>query len=598
MDKQEPISFFNWSLNKILKTESSELNKAKIKILSVIIVLALFKVIIAMYYSFTKNNDFQFYRALVVGVAYLFCLKLVLYDSKFLKPVTHTMLIFGVLIIWSISIVSKETIYIINIQFIFMAIISSFYLLNSYWGIRYSLLSSVPPLLLLTLKELGIVSFNFNVSVITFPENLLISILNFLTIIYASYMYHITFQKNIDDKEKLNEDLKLAVESANRLARTKTEFLSTMSHELRTPLNAVIGITDLLLSNDYKPDQEENLKTLKYSGNNLRNLINNVLDFNKLDLNKIQVNNHHSNLYDITNHIFQSFQYEAILKNLNLELKIDESLKNKDVLIDSVKLNQILYNLIGNSIKYTKEGSVLIELRIVSEDEKNLNVEYKITDTGIGIKKEDQEKIFEPFEQLNQYEHQTGTGLGLSIVKRILSLYQSNINLYSEPSVGSTFSFNLILEKSRVYNLDYKSKSSEKDLSNLKILVAEDNQVNAFLVKRLLDKWNCQYKIVENGKLALEEVMNSEYDLILMDINMPIMDGFEASAEIRKLPNIKKSNIHIIALTASSDDKVIEQSSISGINEIVIKPFDTEMLYQKLKLISDSFSTISPESRH
>ncbi len=587
------LSFFNFSLKKLLETETSDLNKAKIKILHFILCFAMLKIFVAVYFAISKNHDYQLYRALIIALVYLIALKFLLYDKKYIKGITHTMLIIGILLIWSIAIVSKETIYVVNLQFMFMTIISSFYLLGTYWGLRYSLLSTVPPLLLLIFKETNLVTIQTNIQPGTFPETTYITILNFITIIYASYMFHRTFQANMKEKEDLNEQLQLSVDKANKLANSKTEFLSSMSHELRTPLNAVIGITDLLLTNTYDKEQEENLKTLKYSGNNLRNIINNVLDFNKLDLNKLQLNNDSTNLHSILTNTYYSLQNEASNKGLKFELNIDDRLKYIDVLVDSTRISQILYNLIGNSIKFTKEGYVSINLSILSEDENNIDLRFSIKDSGIGIDTEHQGVIFEPFEQIHNKNNfgSGGTGLGLSIVRKILNMYDSDIQVQSEKNKGSEFSFEIKLEKPKAFEFDFNREQEEKDLSNITILVAEDNIVNVFLLERLLKKWKCNFEIVSNGKLAIETFIKHNFDVILMDINMPEMDGIEASAYIRNLGDVIKSRVPIIALTATSDEAILQELKTVSINDIIIKPFDSEQLYQKLKLISDNFST-------
>ncbi len=575
------LPFFNWSLKKVLDTEPDDFKRAKLKIIFLIILMSFTKAVLICALTFNYLENFQFYRAFTSGILYLILIKILLINKNYRVFITHTVLILGLLLICSIAILSSKTINTINAQFIFMAIISSFYLLNIRWGLIYSGIITIFTVIVLILKTIKFLP-NYNNPEILFPANVILIAINFLTIVYATYLYHQAFMNNIKEKEKLNEQLRLTVIEANKLAQSKSDFLSTMSHELRTPLNAVIGITDLLLKSKYDKEQEENLNILKFSGISLRALINNVLDFNKLDINKLKLEMVSVNLYSLVNHIYLGLKTTAKEKNIVFAINIDEELKSQHIYTDSTRLSQILFNLIGNSIKFTNNGSVNIDIKVLESINEKIKIKFEVSDTGIGIAKDKQEIIFEPFIQASENNTFGGTGLGLPIVKRILSLFNSTIQLESELNEGSKFSFEIVFDKAQKIINESDSLNQNLELAGKKILIAEDNTVNIFLIKRLCQKWKVDYSIVENGLDALNAVKSNDFDLILMDINMPIMDGYESTREIRKLADPKKSNIKIIALTATADEDIDKAIIDSGMNDAVLKPFDTDFLYQKL----------------
>lgn len=574
------LPFFNWSLKKVLETEENDFNKAKIKIIYLIMLMSLTKALLISALTFDSLNSFQFYRALCSGVIYIVFIKFLLIDKNYRVFITHANIIIGIALITSISIFSPKTINTINAQFIFTAIISSFYLLNIRWGLFYSILIITVSTGILFLKTLEILS-TFETPEIHFPINVIIIVINFTTIVYSTYLYNQAFMNNIKEKERLNEQLRMATIEANKLAQSKSDFLSTMSHELRTPLNAVIGITDLLLKSKYDKEQEENLNILRFSGINLRTLINNVLDFNKLDIDKIKLERIAINLYSLVNHIYLGLKTNAKEKNIDIKFHIDQDLQTQYIYTDSTRLSQILFNLIGNSIKYTNNGSINIDIIIIESTEQHIKIKFTITDTGIGIAKDKLDTIFEPFVQVSD-GNIGGTGLGLPIVKKIVSLFESEIRVISVLGKGSSFSFEINFEKAHNIVTESENLNQYQELIGKKILIAEDNTVNIFLIRKICQKWNVDYTIVENGLKAYEAVLSNNYDLVLMDINMPVMDGFESSLRIRSIEDSKKSNIKIIALTATTDESIDKAVSDAGMNDIVLKPFDTDFLYKKL----------------
>lgn len=573
--------FFNWSLKKVLDTEPDDFKKAKIKIIYLILLMSLTKAVLVSGLTFTYSGNFQFYRALISALFYLVFIKILLISKNYFTPITHTVLILGIVLITSIALLSNKTINTINAQFIFMAIISSFYLLSVKWGLIYSGLITVITTSILILKTINILPTYENPEII-FPANVILIVINFITIVYATYLYNQAFMNNIKEKERLNEQLKLAAIEANKLAQSKSDFLSTMSHELRTPLNAVIGITDLLLKSKYDKEQEENLNILKFSGISLRALINNVLDFNKLDINKLKLERIAVNLYSLVNHIYLGLKTTAKEKNIAININIDQDLQSQYIYTDSTRISQILFNLIGNSIKFTNKGSVNIDIKILEVSDEKMKIKFIVSDTGIGIAKEKQTTVFEPFEQGTDNNNYGGTGLGLPIVKRILMLFNSEIELESEINKGSKFTFIIEFDKAQNIITESESLNQYSELVGKKILIAEDNTVNVFLIRKLCQKWNLNYTIVENGLEALNEIKSNDYDMILMDINMPEMDGYESTRLIRKLDDPKKSNIKIIALTATADEEIDKAIFSAGMNDVILKPFDTDFLYQKM----------------
>lgn len=574
------LPFFNWSLKKVLDTEPSDFNKAKIKIIYLILLMSLTKAVLVSFLTYNYASSLQFYRAIGAFIVYIIFLKVLLIDKNYRIFLTHAMLIIGVFLITSISIFSQKTINTINAQFIFTGIISGFYLLNIRWGLIYSSLIITISTGILVLKTLGILPIYESVE-LPFPINIILIVINFTTLVYSTYLYNQAFMNNIKEKECLNEQLKLAAIEANKLAQSKSDFLSTMSHELRTPLNAVIGITDLLLKSKYDKEQEENLNILRFSGISLRTLINNVLDFNKLDVDKLKLEPVAVNLYSLINHIYLGLKTNAKEKNIEFKINIDQDLQSQYIYTDSTRLSQILFNLIGNSIKYTHNGSINIDINILESTDQTIKIKFAVSDTGIGIAEDKLDTIFEPFVQVSD-SNIGGTGLGLPIVKRIITLFDSEIKVKSRLGEGSTFSFEINFEKAHNIVNESETLNQYQDLIDKKILIAEDNTVNIFLIRKICQKWKVDYTIVENGLDAYNAVLSNDYDIILMDINMPVMDGYESSKLIRRIADHKKSNINIIALTATTDETVDKAILEAGINDVVLKPYDTDFLYQKL----------------
>ena len=382
-------------------------------------------------------------------------------------------------------------------------------------------------------------------------------------------------------------DLIGAKKSAEDASLAKDEFLSTMSHEIRTPLNAIIGIANILLMQNENEEDKENLSALKYSSDHLLNLINDILDFSKIEAGKIDIDKTDLSLNHFLLGIKSTYQYMAIEKGLEFTVEKDEQIP--DLLKgDITRLSQVIGNLISNAIKFTTEGSVLFRLKATEQSERFVSVLFEIIDSGIGIMPTKLEQIFEKFSQASKTtsRHFGGTGLGLPISKKLLELMGSELKVSSTYGKGSTFYFHLNLEKSNenietIVNNSIIKSSAKKDLGGLRVLVAEDNMLNIMVIKQFLEKWNTKYDIVVNGEEAVDSIKEGQYDLILMDLQMPVMDGYEATRRIRNLDN-DKSGIPIIALTASTTIKVKQEAQKVGMNDHIMKPFNPTDLYRTL----------------
>lgn len=375
----------------------------------------------------------------------------------------------------------------------------------------------------------------------------------------------------------------LAKFKAEKASQAKADFLSTMSHEIRTPLNAVIGTTHLLLQEDPRADQVENLSTLRFSAENLLVLVNDILDFSKIEAGKIEFIDEDIDLRELLSVIRQTFGPSAEDKGLALEFSVEARVPDT-VVTDGTRLNQVLMNLISNALKFTKNGKVKVEVDFLDFQDDKVSLEFSVTDTGIGIEKEKQKLIFDEFSQASSSTTREfgGSGLGLAIVKQLLALQGVEVQLESEQGRGSRFSF-IQTFKNNPNALPVKvntgKQPSLKPFPAVKVLLVEDNQVNVIIASKFLKKWGLLVDLAENGQEALEMVTMNHYDLVLMDLQMPLMDGYTATKEIRKFDQ----KLPIIALTASALNDVRERVFSVGMNDFVTKPFNPTTLYQKIK---------------
>lgn len=402
----------------------------------------------------------------------------------------------------------------------------------------------------------------------------LISILSLLSLsLYKNNKIRTSTNKLLKEK---NKELTLEKEKAERASKARADFLSTVSHELRTPLNAINGITYLLLQENPKQSQLDYLKSLEFSGNYLLNFINDILEINRLESDKVTIEKINFNITKLSQNIINSFKEFINENNINFHLNIDNSL-NYNLKGDPTKISQILINLINNAIKFSKDGDVWFTISKKSETENNITLHFEIRDNGIGIPEEKQEAIFDSFSQGSVEINRTygGTGLGLSIVKKILEVMGSEIYLISEAEKGSTFSFDLEFEKGIIDPVAIEINQNIEFSNEKNILLVEDNKINQMITQKMLERKGISCVIIDNGEEAIENVKINNYDLILMDVHLPGINGTEATTEIRKFNN----TVPIIALTAISLNENREMLLSYGMNEVITKPFEPEHFY-------------------
>jgi PAS domain S-box-containing protein len=395
------------------------------------------------------------------------------------------------------------------------------------------------------------------------------------------------------------EEAKLTAESSTLLAenavRSKQQFLSNMSHEIRTPMNAIIGFTKVLLKTDLSAKQKEYLTAIKLSGDALIVLINDILDLAKVDSGKMTFEQTPFKMALSLSAMLHLFETKIREKNLQAVKEYDITIP--DVLVgDPVRLHQIIINLISNAVKFTNKGKIIVGAKLLSEDDEKVNIEFYVTDTGIGIPHNKLSKIFENFQQASSGTSRLygGTGLGLAIVKNLVEAQGGTISVISTIDEGSSFRFILsFLKTSSEAESELGIQVLDKEIKNLKVLVVEDIALNQLLMKTLLDDFGFECDIAENGKIAIDKLQNSSYDIILMDLQMPEMNGFEATEYIR---DILKSEIPIIALTADVTTVDLAKCKAVGMNDYIAKPVDERLLYSKIvSMIKKPMSTESDE---
>ncbi len=410
----------------------------------------------------------------------------------------------------------------------------------------------------------------------------LIVILSLLTLsLYKNNNLRAKANELLQDK---NNELLLAKEKAEKASLAKAQFLSTITHELRTPLYAVTGLTHLLLEEDPKPHQKEHLNSLKFSGEYLLSLINNILDLNKLEANKVEIEKTTFSIKKRINDVLIALKKSADDRKNNIHFEFDENIPDK-LVGDPLKLSQVLINLVGNSVKFTQNGDVFVRVSKLDQTDSKVSLHFEIEDNGVGISKKKQKSIFETFSQASLQINRKfgGTGLGLSIVKNLLELMGSRIHLESQLGKGSKFWFNInfdIAEELRedtnpnniIYDVDYVA------LENRRVLVVEDNKINQMITKKILEKNKMNCMVADNGIDAIKLIKENTFDVILMDIHMPGISGIEATQRIRKFDK----NLPIIALTAVTIDENLDDFYRAGFNEIIPKPFKTEEFFEKI----------------
>ncbi len=384
---------------------------------------------------------------------------------------------------------------------------------------------------------------------------------------------------DITERKKFEEDLKKAKEKAEELARVKELFLANTSHEIRTPMNAIVGVTELFKKTQLTSQQLEYLMIIEESAANLLNIINDILDISKIDSNKLSLEKTSFILKDVIISVIKTSMIRADEKNISLKYFCAPRDERIVLIGDSLRLGQVLLNLVNNAIKFTREGSVELLLSLVEETAENCRIKFEVKDTGIGIPHEKLETIFNEFNQadISTTRLYGGTGLGLSISQKLVALMGGQMNVESKPGIGTSFYFTLNFDKELTSETEGKTNDKQEaqgaTLSGIRILLVEDQEFNQFVAKKLLEILDATIDIASNGKIAIKKLSENNYDIILMDIQMPVMDGIEATSFIRKHMTQPKSEIPIIALTAHALKGDDQKYIALGMDGYLSKPF-------------------------
>lgn len=386
---------------------------------------------------------------------------------------------------------------------------------------------------------------------------------------------------DINKRQKLEQELIIAQKKAEDAAVVKEQFMANMSHEIRTPMNAIIGFNNRLMKTNLSAEQKDFVFAVQSSGENLLTIVNDVLDFSKIEAGMVKLESIRFNLPDLLRSVHNMFYMQAKEKKIDLQINISENVP-QFVIGDPTRLTQILLNLVGNALKFTDKGTVSILAENINQNEEQCYLQFKIKDTGIGIAKE---KIHEIFNRFTQEKSDTnriygGTGLGLSIVKKLLELQNGSIMVDSEKDKGATFTFIIPFLKTNALHIDTKIKPEKAGepftKHKIKILVVEDNIMNQKLAGFMLNDWGFDHDICSDGKIAIEKIKNKAYDLILMDIQMPGMNGYETTEVLRTQLNI---HIPVIAMTAHALPGEREKCISHGMTDHISKPIKENELY-------------------
>lgn len=378
---------------------------------------------------------------------------------------------------------------------------------------------------------------------------------------------------------KMEEALADAKETAEQSLKEKNRFLSIMSHEIRTPANGILGMTHLLKEKGVPDALNRDVQILHYSAQQLKSLIDNVLYYNILETGKVDIDERPFDIRKLCHNAVDSFVLEAAKKSIELRFDFDDRIP-QFVLGDYEKLVLVLHNLLSNAIKFTKKGEVFLLVKMNHADNKKCYITFKVADTGIGISSERLQNIFDVFNQLDSSITRSydGMGLGLAISKRLLKLMKTTLHVDSEEGVGATFFFEVAL------GLTTEIKDAEQrfiethDLSGVKVLLVEDNKLNILVARKILENLKASVDIAKHGAEALDMMRNKQYDIVLMDLHMPIMDGYQATIKLREYDKVTP----VIAFTADAYDEARARAKEVGMNDFITKPFDPELLYTKI----------------
>lgn len=388
--------------------------------------------------------------------------------------------------------------------------------------------------------------------------------------------------------EERTAELRKATDAANRANESKAMFLSNMSHEIRTPLHAISGLTDLLLQEGFKRHIQENLESIRFSSEALMVIVDDILDFSKIEAGKLNFEQISFAPKAVFEHVSKTLGLKAAAKNIELKLDYDPFIPR--VLVgDPTRFHQILLNFVGNAVKFTDKGGVLIKAVCERKEGERITLSIEISDTGIGIAPENIDRIFDSFSQASEEIGRKfgGTGLGLTISKKLIELLEGRLSVSSIPGNGSTFRFEIPFASSSgdPENNQENPLEVEPDFSDLSVLLVEDNKINQMLARQVLMKWKVTPDLAENGLIAIERMRDKHYDIMLLDLHMPVMGGFETASALRERGiEVKNPDVYIIALTADAFNETRVRVFEKGMNDYISKPFTQLELLDKMKL--------------
>jgi signal transduction histidine kinase/CheY-like chemotaxis protein len=571
----------------ILNRWKAELPDSLDQVMFILFTASVFISLLKLFIAFPHYHDKPIVLSVVmmgIIVSVLLMLFLLLRPKKLIL-LTKIGLIWMAAYVFLVIYFSPDRMNFVSIQHMFIVIMLAFYGINRFWGIAFSIFFVVIVMIYLV----GVKNGDYEISIypgsFPFHSSFAIVFLNFVQIVFIHYMYNRTLTNTVRDIRRLNTQLE-------DLVKAKSDFLSTMSHELRTPLNSVIGTAYLLIESDMDESQRNNIRNLRFSAESLLVLINDILDYSKMDSKHIQLESIPFYPTEIVENVFEGLKSKADEKNLRMCLDISELDRNTKVNGDPARLTQIVYNMLGNAIKFTSVGKVAVFVKFNRMSESDAVCVIEVEDTGIGIDEEIQNNIFEPFTQASSSINREfgGTGLGLAIVKHLVQLHKGNISLKSKVGFGTTFKIELPY-KYYTRNLPAEKEVKQpqkliqnKDFSQIKLLLAEDNQMSVLFMKQLLARWKISPEIAFDGQEVIDIVQGgASFDVILMDIHMPKVNGLEAVSFIRKMEAERGGHSYIIALTASVSDKIISELSDFGFDDYLGKPFNPNDLQHKLE---------------
>ncbi|MBP3943075.1 response regulator [Sphingobacteriaceae bacterium WQ 2009] len=417
-----------------------------------------------------------------------------------------------------------------------------------------------------------------------------------------SFMQQVFTQQEIQAKNIQLEESKIeliqAKEESELARKSKELFLANMSHEIRTPINGIIGISQMLKNSHVSEEQTDWIQRLESASQDLLTIINDILDISKIDSGMMKIENDTFSLHDLSDELYNLFYHKAQHKKLNFSIKIDEHISSY-IISDLIRLKQILINFIANSIKFTAQGSVSLTIELLAKNNVKSHLKFTVKDTGIGIPTESLTKIFLAFEQAEEGITRKfgGTGLGLAIVQKLANLFGGKVVAKSDYGKGSEFSFECWFDTTDQFEKTAPKKALYSELpkfENLKVLIAEDNELNSFMLTNILKTWNCEVAIACNGKIALDYLKKEYFDLVMMDTHMPILSGIEAIKQIRSLSDPAIRDIAIITISASVMLSEQQEALEIGADQVIGKPFDPLQLYAMIQKVLFDKKGIKP----